>query len=61
MSLLSEHLSANDGEDLRADLAIIAEWIKADSKVLDLGCGDGTLLAYLRELLATFDTSGEVC
>ena len=34
---------------LRADLAIIAKWIKADTKVLDLGCGDGTLLAYLRE------------
>jgi methionine biosynthesis protein MetW len=49
MSLVSEHLSANDGDELRADLAIIAEWIKADSKVLDLGCGDGTLLAYLRE------------
>jgi len=34
---------------LRADLAIIAEWIKPDTKVLDLGCGDGTLLAYLRD------------
>ena len=34
---------------LRADLAIISEWIKADTKVLDLGCGDGTLLAYLRD------------
>ena len=39
----------NGGNGLRADLAIIADWIKADSKVLDLGCGDGTLLAYLRE------------
>jgi methionine biosynthesis protein MetW len=34
---------------LRADLAIIAQWIKPDVKVLDLGCGDGTLLAYLRD------------
>ena len=34
---------------LRADLAIISEWVKADTKVLDLGCGDGTLLAYLRD------------
>lgn len=32
---------------LRADLAIIADWIKPDSSVLDLGCGDGTLLRYL--------------
>jgi len=39
---------AIDG-DLRADLAIIAEWIKSGAKVLDLGCGDGTLLAYLRD------------
>ncbi len=37
-----------DGK-LRADLAIIAKWIKADARVLDLGCGDGTLLAYLRD------------
>ncbi|HHJ35559.1 MAG TPA: methionine biosynthesis protein MetW [Gammaproteobacteria bacterium] len=34
---------------MRADLAIIAQWIKADTKVLDLGCGDGTLLAFLRD------------
>ena len=40
---------AIDNSVLRADLAIIAQWIKADTKVLDLGCGDGTLLAYLRE------------
>lgn len=44
-------VSANtySGDALRADLAIIAEWIRPDSKVLDLGCGDGTLLAYLRD------------
>jgi len=38
---------AKNEQGLRADLSIIAEWIKAESKVLDLGCGDGTLLAYL--------------
>lgn len=32
---------------LRPDLAIIAEWIAPGARVLDLGCGDGTLLAYL--------------
>ena len=32
---------------LRPDLAIIAEWIRPDSRVLDLGCGDGALMAYL--------------
>ena len=34
---------------MRADLAIIAEWIKAGSSILDLGCGDGALLKYLRD------------
>ena len=34
---------------LRPDLARIAGWIGARSRVLDLGCGDGALLAYLRD------------
>lgn len=33
----------------RQDFAIIAGWVKFGSKVLDLGCGDGTLLTYLRD------------
>ena len=33
---------------LRKDLAIIADWIAPRSRVLDLGCGEGELLAYLR-------------
>ena len=32
---------------LRPDLALIAQWIKPGSRVLDLGCGDGALLAHL--------------
>ena len=32
---------------LRADLLAIADFIRADERVLDLGCGDGTLLRYL--------------
>ena len=31
----------------RADFATIASWIAPGSRVLDLGCGDGSLLAYL--------------
>ena len=49
MSQLSGIIPVNEGDDLRADLAIIAAWINPDSKVLDLGCGDGTLLADLRD------------
>ena len=34
---------------LRVDLAQIAEWVAPSSRVLDLGCGDGALLAHLRD------------
>ena len=37
----------------RQDFAIIAGWVAFGSKVLDLGCGDGTLLTYLRGSLET--------
>lgn len=33
---------------LRPDLAAIAAWIAPGSSVLDLGCGDGSLLAWLQ-------------
>ena len=32
---------------LRPDLALITEWIEPGSRILDLGCGDGALLAHL--------------
>ena len=35
--------------NLRADLAIISENVPKGSRVLDIGCGDGTLMAYLRD------------
>jgi len=34
---------------LRPELQMIADWIQPGSHVLDLGCGDGTLLKYLHE------------
>ena len=33
----------------RPDFKAIAGWVRPDSTVLDLGCGDGTLLKYLKE------------
>lgn len=37
----------NAAPTLRADLAFVADWIAPGSRVLDLGCGDGTLLRHL--------------
>ena len=34
---------------LRPDLAIIADHVDAGSRVLDIGCGDGALMAALRD------------
>jgi methionine biosynthesis protein MetW len=36
---------------MRLDLQLIQHWIKPDSRVLDLGCGDGTLLKNLQDNL----------
>lgn len=33
---------------LREEQALIADWIRPGSRVLDLGCGDGSLLAQLK-------------
>ncbi|MDH5424673.1 MAG: methionine biosynthesis protein MetW [Gammaproteobacteria bacterium] len=41
--------------NLRADLALISDWIKPGARILDLGCGDGTLLKHLRD---TMNVSG---
>lgn len=41
-------ISAPAPAHVRADLKRIAGWVEPGSRVLDLGCGDGTLLAHLQ-------------
>ena len=36
-------------KDLRYDLQIIASWIDPGARVIDLGCGSGDLLLYLKK------------
>src|SRR5947207_15497152 len=38
---------AAPADRLRRDLRLIAEMVEPESRVLDIGCGDGALLAYL--------------
>jgi len=45
-------MSAHDPAELaaaRPDFAAIAAWIAQGASVLDLGCGDGSLLRYLKD------------
>jgi len=46
---MSDMAQAGSNHALRLDLARIAGWIQPRSRVLDLGCGDGALLAHLRD------------
>ena len=44
---------------IRFDLQIIASWIEPRSKVLDLGCGEGNLLFFLKEKKGVIGTGIE--
>lgn len=37
----------SEQKPLRPDLQIMADWVKPKSRILDIGCGDGELMAWL--------------
>jgi len=41
-------MTISELNQLRPDLAFIADWIKPGAQVLDVGCGDGEMLDYLQ-------------
>ena len=45
---MNQQNQQNQQKYLRGDLVRIAQWVKPATRVLDLGCGDGTLLAHLK-------------
>ena len=46
---MSEHPQQSQSSLLRPDLQIIADYVAEGSKVLEIGCSDGELLAWLRD------------
>lgn len=42
-------MASQPDKHLRFDLMVIASWIQSGARILDLGCGHGDLLAYLKE------------
>lgn len=45
---------------MRSDLELIQKWIEPDTRVLDLGCGDGELLAHLKKAKNVRDCGLEI-
>jgi len=45
---------------MRADLRLIQDWIAPGSRVLDLGCGDGSFLAHLKKTKQVRDCGLEI-
>lgn len=55
MTTLSPNQSVNSKalQSSRPDFDAIARWVRPQAKVLDLGCGDGSLLSYLQDTRQT--------
>ncbi len=49
MTVHARRVDSSHGTPLQGDNRIIAKWIEEGAKVLDLGCGEGDLLAWLVE------------
>ncbi|MCF8110291.1 MAG: methionine biosynthesis protein MetW [Desulfobacteraceae bacterium] len=50
----------SQNSNLRFDLKVIASWIHPGSRVIGLGCGEGELLAYLKEHKQVKETGIEI-
>lgn len=53
-------MNAKNNNTIRPDLAQIASWVQPGSSVLDLGCADGALLAWLRDNKNIYGTGVEL-
>jgi len=53
-------MSILNGHGLRPDYDIISGWVGQGARVLDLGCGDGTLLRHLRTHQGVFGYGIEI-
>jgi len=42
-------MNSDNNNHMRFDLQVIASWIEPKAKIIDLGCGEGDLLAYLQK------------